>query len=121
MPYHLIMLCWLEKTYHYLKYHEPLQNWPSHIILSKLLYYFAMPGLTLPVGRDRKIRTALRTNQIAAFVTFALLEKNEYAYFPKLLSRGIRNSPRLRLNITMLHMRNVSSGYRALESNVLIG
>ena len=42
MSYHLIMLCLLEKTDQYLKYHEPLQNWPSHIILSKLLYYFAM-------------------------------------------------------------------------------
>ena len=25
--------------------------------------------VTVPVGRDRKIRTALRTNQIAGFVT----------------------------------------------------
>ena len=53
--------------------------------------------------------------RIAEFVTFALLKKNQFAYFPKFLSRGIHNSPRLRLNITMLHIRNVTSGYRELN------
>ena len=34
---------------------------------------------SLPVGRDRKIRTALRTNQMAGFVTMSS-EKNKYIY-----------------------------------------
>ena len=41
--------------------------------------YSATPkALPLPVGRDRKIRTALRTNQIVAIVTGALREKNKW-------------------------------------------
>ncbi len=34
--------------------------------------------LLLPVGRDRKILTVLRTNQIAAFVTVPSWEKNHF-------------------------------------------
>ena len=34
---------------------------------------------SLPVGRDRKIQTALRTNQMAGFVTMSS-EKNKYIY-----------------------------------------
>ena len=38
------------------------------------------PAVTVTVVRDRKIRTAPRTNQIARFVTAALLEKNNRLY-----------------------------------------
>ena len=37
-------------------------------------------GVTVPVGRDRKTRTTLRTNQIAGFVTVPSEKKNEYGY-----------------------------------------
>ena len=37
-------------------------------------------GVTVPVGRDWKTRTALRTNQIAGFVTVPPKKKNEYEY-----------------------------------------
>ena len=33
------------------------------------MYSATNESVTVPVGRDRKIRTALRTNQIAGFVT----------------------------------------------------
>ena len=33
------------------------------------MYSATQESLTVPVGRDRKIRTALRTNQIVAIVT----------------------------------------------------
>ena len=36
-------------------------------------------SVSVPVGRDRKIQTALRTNQMAGFVTMSS-EKNKYIY-----------------------------------------
>ena len=38
-------------------------------MLTKLgMFTVTQESVTMPVGRDRKIRTALRTNQIARFV-----------------------------------------------------
>ena len=38
------------------------------------------PAVTVTMVRDKKIRTALRTNQIAGFITVPLVEKNKVAY-----------------------------------------
>ena len=38
-------------------------------------------SVTLPVGRDRKIQTALRSNQIAGFVTMSSEKKIKFVSF----------------------------------------
>ena len=43
-------------------------------------------SVTVPVGRDRKIRTALRTNQIAIFVTVTSEKKIKVQIQPTLLT-----------------------------------
>ena len=40
-------------------------------------------SVIVPVGRDRKIRTELKANQIAGIVTFPLLEKILVFYLKK--------------------------------------
>ena len=50
------------------------------------------PAVTVTVVRDRKIRTALRTNQIAGFVTVPSWKKNRLGY----LSADIICSEKLR-------------------------
>ena len=44
------------------------------------------PAVTVTVVRDRKIRTALRTNQIAEFVTVPSWKKINYLYYMRILT-----------------------------------
>ena len=39
------------------------------------IFFLSLKGLTVTVVRDRKIRTALRTNQIAEFITVTAWKK----------------------------------------------
>ena len=59
------------------------------------------PAVTVTVVRDRKIRTALRTNQIAEFVTVPSWKKNKYMLLAgwevrigKNCDRGLENAAR---------------------------
>ena len=48
-------------------------------------------SVTVTVVRDRKIRTALRTNQIAEFVTVTAWKKTNCVYYPLNLFRNARS------------------------------
>ena len=45
-------------------------------------------SVTLPVGRDRKIQTALRSNQIAGFVTMPSEKKIKFVTFGLSISKS---------------------------------
>ena len=47
------------------------------------MYSATHESVILPVDRDRKIRTALRTNQIVGFVTVPSEKKNKPIYTPE--------------------------------------
>ena len=44
------------------------------------IYSATHESVTVPIGRGRKIRTALRTNQIEGFVTVPSSQKNDIQY-----------------------------------------
>ena len=51
------------------------------------------PAVTVTVVRDRKIRTALRTNQIVGFVTVPSWKKIKYVTFSVFVERDFHCYP----------------------------